>query len=85
MSATITEERVSAPIARNDLVRNDLRFEHAIRRAGLTTNNISCECRQGRLTLTGCVPSFFEKQLAQEAVRAIPGVRRICNELVVRG
>ena len=33
--------------------------------------------------LRGVVPSYYLKQLAQTAVLAIPGIRRLRNELVV--
>jgi osmotically-inducible protein OsmY len=33
--------------------------------------------------LTGQVPSYFHKQVAQECVRVVPGVRRIRNLLRV--
>jgi osmotically-inducible protein OsmY len=36
------------------------------------------------MVLEGDVDSFFEKQMAQEAVRWIDGVPRIDNRLVVR-
>ena len=37
----------------------------------------------GRVVLQGRVISYFEKQLAQEAVRSIDGISEIENELVV--
>ncbi len=37
----------------------------------------------GRVTLEGEVASWFEKQLAQEAVRAIAGVTAVENALLV--
>lgn len=41
--------------------------------------------RQGdRVVLEGDVESFFEKQMAQEAVRYIDGIPQIDNQLVVR-
>ena len=41
------------------------------------------EMEQGRLTLRGEVRSYFQKQMAQEAVRRIDGVSEIFNELEV--
>ncbi len=39
---------------------------------------------RGRLvTLQGCVPSYYMKQLAQEYVLTISGIRGLCNELTV--
>ncbi|MFN9342710.1 MAG: BON domain-containing protein, partial [Planctomycetota bacterium] len=37
----------------------------------------------GHLVLQGRVKSFFEKQMAQEALRTIDGVRTIDNQLEV--
>ena len=37
----------------------------------------------GRVTIRGTVHSFFEKQMAQEALRKIEGVRAIENQLEV--
>lgn len=33
--------------------------------------------------LRGEIPSFFLKQIAQQIVTRVPGVRNVCNELVV--
>ncbi len=42
-----------------------------------------CNCRNRCLRLEGCVPSFYLKQLAQEAVRDLKGIDRIENQIVV--
>ena len=39
--------------------------------------------RDGRLSLGGRLPSFFLKQLAQEALRQLDGVETIENQIVV--
>lgn len=44
---------------------------------------ISCEHHEGMLVLRGKVPTFYMKQLAQEAVRKIEGVGAIVNSLEV--
>jgi osmotically-inducible protein OsmY len=41
------------------------------------------EAEQGRVTLRGVVRSYFQKQMAQEAIRRLDGVREIFNELEV--
>jgi hypothetical protein len=38
----------------------------------------------GVVTISGFVPSFFLKQLAQEAVLCLPQVRQVRNLVVVR-
>jgi len=41
------------------------------------------EAEQGRITLRGKVRSYYQKQMAQEAVRKVDGVDEISNELEV--
>jgi hypothetical protein len=46
---------------------------------------VRCRFRQGALVLNGRVPTYFHKQLAQEAIRTAPGVTEIVNHISVRG
>ena len=55
-------------------------FENASHAA---LRKLTCEFARGVLILRGKVPSYYEKQLAQEAVRKIDGVRQIVNEIEV--
>lgn len=41
------------------------------------------EMEKGRITLRGMVRTYFQKQMAQEAIRNIDGVDEIANELEV--
>ena len=41
------------------------------------------EAAEGRVTLRGTVGTYFQKQMAQEALRHIAGVQEIANELEV--
>ena len=45
--------------------------------------DVECYAQCGHVTLRGVVPSFFHKQMAQEAVRHVEGVERIENEIQV--
>ncbi len=46
--------------------------------------DISCECDEaGVLFLRGQVPTFFQKQLAQEAVLHVEGVAQVVNQIEV--
>jgi hypothetical protein len=45
---------------------------------------IYCDSHEGTLVLRGRVPSYYLKQLAQEAVRSIEGLKSIVNVVVVR-
>ncbi len=53
------------------------------RHSHLRVQRIWCEIDDGRLFLRGQVPSFFYKQLAQEAVQRVVGVGQILNEIEV--
>jgi osmotically-inducible protein OsmY len=44
---------------------------------------LQCTCREGNLYLSGKLPSFHLKQVAQEVVRRVEGVRTVVNEIVV--
>lgn len=44
---------------------------------------VSCECRHGVLYLRGRLFSFHEKQVAQEAVATVKGMRQVVNEIEV--
>ncbi len=49
----------------------------------LALKNVSCEYREGVLTLRGCLPSYYLKQMAQTAVARLDGVQRIDNQIEV--
>lgn len=49
----------------------------------LSNRRMRIKTESGRVTLQGCVRSFFEKQMAQEALRQIEGVEIIENQLEV--
>ncbi len=44
---------------------------------------LSCEYDQGVLFLRGQLPTFYQKQLAQEAVLGLAGVAQVVNETEV--
>jgi hypothetical protein len=44
---------------------------------------IRCRFRRGTLFLTGEAPSYFHKQLAQEAIRTLAAVNTINNQIAV--
>jgi osmotically-inducible protein OsmY len=68
MIETALDDRVLRALERNPYVgRRRLRFE-------------TCA---GRVTLRGRVESYFQKQMAQEALRQVDGIAEIANELEV--
>ena len=44
---------------------------------------LSCDDRGGVLVLRGCLPSYYLKQVAQEAVARLEGVQAIDNQIQV--
>ncbi len=46
---------------------------------------VTCEFSDGLLSLSGTVPTFFLKQVAQELASRTPGVREVNNRLHVTG
>lgn len=55
-----------------------------LKRAGhLVGNSVSCEFRQGSLVLHGRLLTYYQKQIAQEAVRGLDGVQQVVNDIEV--
>ncbi len=57
----------------------------ALRAAKLAGFDIDVEVREGVCTLSGKIGSSEQKERASKAVAAVPGVRRVDNQLVVEG
>lgn len=49
----------------------------------LALKNVRCDYHEGVLTLRGCLPTYYLKQMAQSVVARIEGVQRIVNEIEV--
>ena len=49
----------------------------------LALRNVSCSYHDGVLTLTGCLPSYYLKQVAQSAVDSLENVTRVDNRMEV--
>jgi osmotically-inducible protein OsmY len=49
----------------------------------LALRNVTCDCRDGVLTLRGCLPTYYLKQVAQAVVARLEGVRQVVNEIQV--
>jgi hypothetical protein len=56
---------------------------HFVATGNFELQQLECELSDDTLTLHGRVSSFYLKQLAQEAVRELPGVHRVVNNLEV--
>ena len=60
------------------------RVSQALKRSPhLSGHTLRPKTRDGHVVLHGSVRTFYQKQMAQEAIRRIDGVQRIANELVV--
>jgi osmotically-inducible protein OsmY len=58
--------------------------ERALRNSPyLALRNVTCDCRDGVLTLRGCLPTYYLKQVAQAVVARLEGVRQVVNEIQV--
>ncbi len=67
-----------------DIMPLDDRVLTALERSPYLTNrNLRFETEQGRVTIRGVVSTYFQKQMAQEALRNVEGVAEITNELEV--
>ncbi|MEZ6136135.1 MAG: BON domain-containing protein [Pirellulaceae bacterium] len=49
----------------------------------LSGHHVFCQTESGIVVLHGRVSSFFQKQMAQEALKRLEGVEKIINELEV--
>jgi osmotically-inducible protein OsmY len=60
------------------------RAEHQLRHNPYRAlKNVRCEYREGVLTLRGCLPTSYLKQVAQTAVAQLEGVRQVVNLIQV--
>lgn len=53
------------------------------RRLDTAISDLSCDYRDGVLSLHGRSKTFYDKQRAQEAVRNVEGVSRVVNQINV--
>lgn len=49
----------------------------------LVNGQLQSETSDGRVTLRGVVSTYYQKQIAQELMRSIEGVREVVNHLEV--
>ena len=49
----------------------------------LALKNVQCDFHEGVLTLRGCLPTYYLKQMAQSAIGPVSGIHRIVNEIEV--
>jgi osmotically-inducible protein OsmY len=66
-----------------DIPLDDKVFAALEQNPHLAGRSLRFEAEQGRITLLGTVYSYYQKQMAQEALREVDGVAEIHNELEV--
>lgn len=69
---------------RNDeLIRDDVAFELKWD-PKITSRDIAVAVKDGVVTLSGFVPSYFEKEAAEKAAKRVFGVRGVANDIQVK-
>jgi osmotically-inducible protein OsmY len=67
-----------------DPAQLDQRVQSALtKQAGVPQKSLRFEASDGRVTLHGTVHSYYQKQMAQEALRRLEGVQTIDNKIEV--
>ncbi len=56
---------------------------HLRRSSYFALRDIDCTCHEGVVTLRGCLPTYYLKQLAQHVVADIEGVCGVLNQIEV--
>ncbi|TWU14883.1 BON domain protein [Symmachiella macrocystis] len=72
----------------NRLSHRDAEIEESVLETLRTTSvsfgeSIACRCRDGRLVMTGTLPLYYLKQLAQESAGQVEGVHVVINQIQV--
>jgi osmotically-inducible protein OsmY len=67
----------------DDAIREDVLFELAWD-PKINASDIAVAVKDGVVTLTGFVPSYWEKDAAEKAAKRVYGVRGVANDLRVR-
>jgi len=70
-------------IERNEVALDDRVLSALERNPYVARRNLRFETDQGRVTLRGVVGTYYQKQMAQEALRHVDGIHEIANELEV--
>jgi osmotically-inducible protein OsmY len=76
-AATVT------PARSDEAIRNDVSFELKWD-PKLTATDIGVTVKDGVVTLTGFVPSYWEKSEAEKAAKRVYGVRAVANDIEVK-
>ena len=79
----VTSASANAPVRSDDEIRNsvllELKWDPKV-----TSDDIGVAVKDGVVTLTGFVPSYWEKDAAQKAAKRVYGVKAVANDLEVK-
>jgi osmotically-inducible protein OsmY len=78
-----TGASATAPVRSDDEIRNsvlmELKWDPKV-----TSHDIGVAVKDGVVTLTGFVPSYWEKDAAEKAAKRVYGVKAVANDLEVK-
>jgi osmotically-inducible protein OsmY len=78
-----TGASATAPVRSDDEIRNsvlmELKWDPKV-----TSDDIGVAVKDGVVTLTGFVPSYWEKDAAEKAAKRVYGVKAVANDLEVK-
>ena len=74
---------IATPTRSDSLIRDDVQFELKYD-PKITSTDIGVAVKDGVVTLTGFVSSYWEKDAAEKAVKRVYGVRGVANDLVIK-
>jgi hypothetical protein len=66
----------------DDLIRNEVVFE--LKYDPKITSDIGVAVKDGVVTLSGFVPSYWEKEAAEKAAKRVFGVKAVANDIEVK-
>jgi len=79
----VTGASAKAPVRSDDEIRNsvllELKWDPKV-----TSDDIGVAVKDGVVTLTGFVPSYWEKNAAEKAAKRVYGVKAVANDLEVK-
>jgi osmotically-inducible protein OsmY len=73
----------ASPVRPDNLIRDDVSFELKWE-PKISSSDIGVAVKDGVVTLTGFVHSYFEKDAAEKAAKRVYGVRAVANDIEVR-
>ena len=81
--ASISQEAQASAMSTSEIPLSDLILSALQQSPFLAHRKLRFEAEQGRVVLRGVVNSYYQKQMAQEALRGVEGIDQIENQLEV--